>query len=138
MIVAWFSKRSLNMIEKIRFVSAWTLRTSASCSRVVIPGLSDMKSLPCRIARTASGARSSGMAAVSTSLTFGSCRTSSSVRAARAWGYCLRNAVQQVRFLGVDPGQRAAGAQHRVDLRVDVVVVEADDGEVEQRVLGLA
>ena len=40
--VARFSSRSLYMIEKMRFVCACTRRTSASCSSVVIPGLSDM------------------------------------------------------------------------------------------------
>src|SRR6185503_6252105 len=42
----------------MRFVSACTLRTSASCSSVVMPGLSAMKSLPCFITRTPSAARS--------------------------------------------------------------------------------
>jgi hypothetical protein len=40
--VAAFSKRSLKQTEKIRRVSAWTRRASASCAKVVKAGLSLM------------------------------------------------------------------------------------------------
>ena len=70
----------------MRFVSAWTFRTSASCSRVVTPGLSAMKSLPWRMTRTPSGARSLAIAALSTSFSDGSSRISRSSRARFACG----------------------------------------------------
>ena len=73
----------------MRFVSACTRRTSASCSRVVMPGLSDMKSLPWRITRTPSGARSFAIEALTTSWIFGSSRISCSLRASLACGYFL-------------------------------------------------
>src|SRR2546422_161167 len=77
----------------MRFVSACTRRTSPSCSRVVIPGLSTMKSLPWRMTSMPSGARSLGMEALTTSLTSGSSRISRSLRAGFACGYRLANAA---------------------------------------------
>ena len=70
----------------MRFVSFWTLRTSASWSSVVMPGLSAMKSLPWRITRTPSGARSFAIEALTTSWIFGSSRISLSLRASFACG----------------------------------------------------
>src|SRR5439155_2213127 len=77
----------------MRFVSACTRRTSASCSRVALPGWPSMKALPWRMTSRPSGARSLGMEALTTSLTSGSSRISRSLRARFARGYRWANAA---------------------------------------------
>src|SRR5438093_10312592 len=77
----------------MRFVSACTRRTSVSCSRVVIPGLSAMKSLPWCITRMPSGARSLAIEALTTSCREGSSRISASLRASLACGLRFEKAA---------------------------------------------
>ena len=131
--VARFSCRSLYITEKIRFVSAWTLRTSASCASVVIAGLSERKSLPAFITRMPSGARSLAIAALATSWIRLSSRISCSLLASLAFGIALAERGGEVGLLGVEADQLAAGADERVALAVDVAVVHADRGEPDAR-----
>ena len=113
----------------MRLVSACTLRTSASCSSVVMPGLSTMKSLPCRITSMPSGARSFGIEALTTSWIVVSSRIS--VLAARQLRLreALRERRDQIRLLREERDQLAAAADDRLDLPVDVAVVQADGGK---------
>ena len=115
----------------MRFVSAIVFRTSASCSRVVIPGLSDKKSLPCFMARTPSGARSLAICELSTSCMDGSLRISSCVLTIFTLGNRLREIRELVLF--ADPGrhQFSAAALNRPDHAVDVVVAHAADGKLD-------
>ena len=134
--VARFSCRSLYITEKIRFVWAWTLRTSASCASVVIAGLSERKSLPAFITRMPSGARSLAMAALATSAIRLSSRISCSLFASTAFGIALGERGGEVRLLGVEADQLAAGADERLAHPVDVAVVHADRGEPDARLAG--
>ena len=79
----------------MRLVSAWTLRTSASCSSVVMPGLSTMKSLPWRMTSMPSGARSFGDGGADHERDRRSSRISRWLRARRACGNRLLNAAMR-------------------------------------------
>ena len=123
------------MIPKIRPVS-WTVRrTSASCSSVVMAGLSTRKSLPWRITRTPSGARRSGMAAEHTSWMDGSFRISSSLRGHLHAAIALLKSSESLGIRGVHRDQFTAAAPDRIRDAVDVVVVQPDDRELD-RVFG--
>ena len=108
---------------------ACTFLTSASCASVVMPGLSDMKSLPWRITSIPSGARSSAMAALTTSATDGSSRMACALEARVTPRIAFRERCGEVVLLREKRHELAAAARHRVHLSVDVIVVEADCGE---------
>ena len=117
----------------MRLVSAWTFRTSASCSSVVMPGLSTMKSLPWRITSMPSGARSFGIEALTTS----AIEVSSRISRLAARQACLRKPLaegrDQIRLDREERDQLAAAPNDRLDLAVDVAVIEADGGKTQSR-----
>ena len=115
----------------MRLVSAMVLRTSASCSSVVIPGLSERKSLPCFIARTAIPARSLAICEVRTSCTEGSSRISSCVLDDLHIGKALAECRKLVVLAAPRRHQFAAAALHGADHAVDVVVAHAADGKLD-------
>ena len=96
-----------------------------------MPGLSTMKSLPCCMTRTPSGARSSGMLALTTIWMALSSRISLSVRATFACGKRFAKSASEIGFLGVDGHQLAAAANGRRRLAADMAVIEADDRELD-------
>ena len=98
-----------------------------------MPGLSAMKSLPCRMTSMPSGARSFGIAALTTSWMLGSSRISCSLRASFASGYRFANAAARSGSFAKKDDELAAAALDGVDLAVDVAVVEADGGEPDAR-----
>ena len=115
----------------MRPVSACDARSSASWSSVVAPGLSSITSLPCRIARTAIGARSARMPAPTTSLISGSSRIARSSATRFGGRKFLGERGGEVVLDRMERLQPAAGVEHHLHLAGDVAVIDADDGERE-------
>ena len=125
----------------MRLVSAMVLRTSASCSSVVIPGLSERKSLPRFMARTAIPARSLAICEVSTSCTAGIVENLVLRLHDLHVGKSLAERRDLVFFAAPRRHQFAAAALHSADHPVDVVVAHAADGKLDvilRRFFGLA
>ncbi len=117
----------------MRLVCACTRRTSASCASVVTPGLSTMKSLPACMTRMPSGARSFGNSRADHQLD--GLVVEDLLLGAGDLGLRvpLGECRDEFRLLGVDGRQRAAVGEHRLDLAVDVAMVEPDRGKGDGR-----
>ena len=96
-----------------------------------MPGLSSSRSLPCRIASTASGARSQQIAAEAISAMLASSMTARLSATRFACGKALRELGGEIVLDRVEGDELGAGAQQAVHLPVDMVVVQPNGREAQ-------
>jgi uncharacterized protein YcbK (DUF882 family) len=100
-----------------------------------MPGLSDMKSFPCCMAAMARGGALAGDGRAGDQLDLVGLQDLALAARAAGVRVLLGERLGQIRLLGEEGHQLAAAAGDRIDLPVDVRMVDSDHAEVDARVL---